>query len=145
MSNQFNRTLREREQKSLDKHRTVKCMRHGPGPGFVACLHVLDGKAPVGFMEEPGKSHPTIGMLLCRDCTAVGGGAKPYLRQSDMGLVCGQCARDRGINRLGGKLVSPEGADSLPEPSDKASPEFAAWKQRNPWKYWEDIEDAPAN
>ena len=41
--------------------------------------------------------------------------------------------------------VSPEGADSLPEPSDKASPEFAAWKQRNPWKYWEDIEDAPAN
>lgn len=111
----INRVIREREQAALGKHKLVNCMRHGSGPGFVACLHVLEGKQPVFFMEEPGKSHPTMGSLFCRDCTAVGGGLKVYIQQSELGLVCGQCARDRGINRLGGRILNPDADTPLIE------------------------------
>ena len=99
------RLLDSRAQASIRPDRNkVLCMRHGQGNGFVVCWHVLEGKAAVNFIEEIGRSHPTMGMILCRDCTSVAGGAKPYLMQDDFGKACAQCAQEKGITRIGGKI-----------------------------------------
>jgi hypothetical protein len=98
------RLLDARAQQAIKPEKQVRCMRHGEGNGFVVCLHVLDGRASVHFIENIGRSHPTMGTILCRECTSVGGGAKAYLRQEDFGLACAQCAQEKGLTRIGGRI-----------------------------------------
>lgn len=108
--------LNELAQKKLSVGQWLaNCRRHGAVAGFVACLHVLDGKAAVHWIEEPGKSHPTMGMILCQVCAHTGGGLADGVPQTDLDLVCGQCARDRGINRVGGKLQDRERQTEIPQ------------------------------
>lgn len=73
-----------------------------------------------------------MGMLLCRDCTAVGGGLKVYIEQSELDLCCGQCARDRDINRVGGQLRDRERQPEIPplDAGGKTEPS-------DPWNYFD--------
>lgn len=87
-----------------NRRRLVRCAQHGDIEGFVACLHVLNGTAEVGWIEFPGDSHPTLGTIICVNCTGENGIGVGDVPNESLSLVCGLCARDRGINRVGGKL-----------------------------------------
>jgi hypothetical protein len=80
-----------------NRARLVRCRVHGEMEGYVACRCVADGVKPTAKVEHPGESHPTLGLILCADCAAA--------KSDDLVLLCGFCARDKGVNRIGGKRV----------------------------------------
>lgn len=82
-----------------NRARLVRCRTHGEMEGYVVCRCVADGEKPTAKVEHPGESHPTLGLLLCADCAAV----EPDY--DNLVLLCGFCARDKGVNRVGGKRV----------------------------------------
>ena len=94
-----NRRMKLAERLGLIK-RLVKCSTHGETEGYVACKCVADGLRRPVFVEHPGESHPTLGSILCSECAAEGGGLKRDIPTERLVLVCGLCARDRGINKV---------------------------------------------
>ena len=82
-----------------NRKRLVKCSTHGDIEGYVCCIHVAENQRRSVWVEPIGQSHPTLGTILCADCVAPGGGLREGIPQSMLVMVCGLCARDRGINR----------------------------------------------
>lgn len=93
-----------------NRKRLVRCARHGDIEGYIICKCVADGLRRPVFVEHPGQSHPTLGTILCVDHTAPGGGLRPDTPQHALVLVCGFCARDRGLN----SVLEPAEPPALP-------------------------------
>ena len=98
-----------------NRKRLVRCATHGEIEGYVICRCVADGLRRPVFVEHPGNSHPTLGSILCADHVAPGGGLRPDAPQYDLVLVCGFCARDRGLN-----VVLVAEPDPAPAPAASA-------------------------
>ncbi len=97
----YNSTMKSGKTSRRNRNRLVRCSTHGEMEGYVICRCVADLVKPTAFVEHPGKSHPTLGTILCVDCAAVdGSGLRPEVPNSRLVLVCGFCARDKGLNRV---------------------------------------------
>lgn len=72
----------------------VECNHH-PGnaePGYVVCLHVLEGVEVANF--EPASS-ASVGTIVCATCNA-NRQDKEY-NLDHLSLICCHCARDYGL------------------------------------------------
>jgi hypothetical protein len=47
----------------------VVCDRHGQGPCYVVCVHVVDGKA-IAYFDPATEQH--IGQAVCEECSLGG-------------------------------------------------------------------------
>ena len=76
------------------KPKYAKCRLHGNGPGYVACIHVLEQFTPVGFLEHPGVSNDTLGTMLCDLCYE----SHP-IDYEKLKIACAKCVSELGLNK----------------------------------------------
>ena len=60
----------------------VTCDKHGKGPGYCVCLHVING-AKVAYFERATEKE--LGVAVCEDCE------RREPTADDMALVCAGC------------------------------------------------------
>jgi hypothetical protein len=78
----------------MAEYPNVDCTHHPgpPEPGYVVCLHVLQG-VEVGHFETA--SETSIGTVVCAGCYAQRHNAK--YNEENLSLVCVHCAREHGL------------------------------------------------
>ena len=72
----------------------AQCQRHGSRPSYIACLCVLEFGAEVRHVISPTQDR--FGEILCI--------RSPGEHQlNELRLLCDYCARDTGLDKVGGK------------------------------------------
>jgi len=74
---------------SANNVKPIRCTQHGDCPGYVACVHVMEG-ARVGMYDRPEDDETGTGSIICAQ-------KSPRSHSVDeLHLVCEECATARG-------------------------------------------------